>query len=180
MEIHNFYKLKKDLLEDGIVLSFSGQFSQGIIKELAKALKEAIQSEKLVETISYNIFSIFIEQTQNITNYFQFRKDETPEFYNSSMIIIGKDESNYYLFSTNMICKEDIPKLSEKLVFITNSDKQEIKKAYMKQLRAERPDNQNNAGLGLYDIAKRATGTVNYLFEEKDERYSFFTLQVNI
>ena len=65
----NLLELQKILQQHGVLISFSGRFSQEIIEELGDAVKKYLETESISQTETYNVFSVFIEQTQNIKNY---------------------------------------------------------------------------------------------------------------
>ena len=63
----------RDLNENGVIISFTGSFTQTIIEEIGEAIRNYIEQDKNEynhEIKSYEVFSIYIEQSQNIKNYF--------------------------------------------------------------------------------------------------------------
>lgn len=173
----------KEMNQLGVVISFNGSFTQKIIEEIGDAIKNYIEKD-MDETKSYDVFSIYIEQSQNIKNYFhkKVNYDKENEFSKlafESIIVIGKEKSYYYVCSGNIIDNADIKKLKEKIEYVNSLNKDQLKKCYKEKLRNSRT-NDLGAGLGLIDMARKSSRTLKYLFIERDEYHSFFILRVSI
>ncbi|MDO8946664.1 MAG: DUF6272 family protein, partial [Desulfocapsaceae bacterium] len=75
----------------GISICFSGRFSQGLIEEIGDAVKMHMESEDRPKNDIFNVFSIFVEQSQNIKNYV-ISKEQSPgrnRIASSATICIG-------------------------------------------------------------------------------------------
>ncbi len=144
-------KLRMQYEQQGIIMSFAGAFSQGIIEEVGEALRAHIQTREAEKEVITKIFSVFVEMAQNIRNYVK-TKETIPDKYtminSSSIIIIGKSENGYYLNSANLIENSDVPSLKNHLDKIKNLDKNELKSLY-KEILKNTPDGSESAGLGL-------------------------------
>ncbi|RXT06458.1 SiaB family protein kinase [Ammoniphilus sp. CFH 90114] len=175
----NLLDIQNRLRENGLLISFSGRFSQAIIEELGEAVKKYLELEQSPANNIHNIFSIFIEQTQNIKNYCE-SKDNTEGYHkisNSCIVTIGKVEELNYICSGNLIASEDIPILVEKLDHILRLDKVELKKLYKEVLRREMAPGSKGAGMGLIDMARKATVPLEYSITRLDNDYSFLTIK---
>ena len=87
------------------MISFSGHFSQGIIQELGEAIKEHMENEDKPKSKIFNVFSIFIEQAQNINNYFASKKNDSinEAITDSAIVCIGKSKGDYFIWSGNAV-----------------------------------------------------------------------------
>ena len=56
-------------------------------------------------------------------------------------------------------------------------DKQELKQYYKQQLKADVPPGSNSAGLGLIDMARKASRPLEYSIMKLDQAVCFFTLK---
>lgn len=175
-------ELKEKLNENKVVLSFTGSFSQRIIEEIGEALKEYLKCKDNSKGTMYKVFSVFIEQTQNVKNYaYSLDKNgEKDKVLYSSVVLIGEEPDHFFICSGNLINKNHKEKLENKLKIIKNSNKSELKNLYKSILRDEIIKENNSAGLGLYEIAKNSNQKIEYKFTEIDEYYYFFTLTAYI
>lgn len=178
--VHNqLFELQKMLSRNGILISFSGRFSQKIIEELGDALKYYLEIEERPKNDIFQIFSIFIEQTQNIKNYCESKQGSThyDRIANACMVTIGNYAEGTYVWSGNIIQNQDAIKLQNLLDQLITLDKPSIKKLYKEKLRQELPEGSTSAGIGLIDMAKKASQPLQYEITHIDEDYSFFTLK---
>jgi hypothetical protein len=180
------HRLIGELSSYGIIVSFNGSFTQGIIEEIGTAITSYLQEEKNTEeTDIHNVFSVYIEQSQNIKNY--FLKSDGPDKHEisrrafESIIVIGRQTDRFFVCSGNLVSHEDAKVLKEKIDYINSMDKDQLKKYYKEKLKARRSDsNYDSAGLGIIDMARKATAPLDYMFVSRDEKYSFFTLKVSL
>ncbi|KLO23264.1 hypothetical protein X275_03715 [Marinitoga sp. 1197] len=181
MNPKNILEIKDKIRKNNIIMSFIGPFSQGIIEEIGRALREYIKKDKNHNTSSNNIFSVFIEQSQNIKNYERIlSKKEINHVFLESIILIGKNEQNYFISSGNIVKKEDIQNLKERIDEINSLSKDEIKLLYKKRLREKFKSETGGAGLGFLEMAKRASNKFEYDFIKLDNNYYYFILIITV
>lgn len=177
----------REMNQLGVIISFNGSFTQKIIEEIGDAIKNYVEQDKtedIDEKKSYDIFSIYIEQSQNMKNYFykKVNYDRENEFLKlafESIIVIGKEKNQYYVCSGNIIDNNDIKELTEKIEHVNSLDKDQLRKYYKERLRKSR-SNDLGAGLGFIDMARKSSGPLKHLIIERDQHHSFFILRVNI
>lgn len=178
----NLYDMQRMLQNNGVLISFSGRFSQEVIEELGEAVKKYLETDALSKTDTYNVFSVFIEQTQNIKNY-SMKYNATvlaDRIANSGIVAIGKSDSSYYVSSGNLVAGADVAGLCSKLDLIMAQDKTSLKKMYKEQLHKEIPEGSQGAGLGLIDMARKASQPLKYSIVKQDDAVYFFTLMVRV
>lgn len=175
-------QLQKKLKEYGVIISFTGAFSQGIIEEVGDALKVYLNEKKNTKGKVYKVFSVFIEQTQNVKNYVKKIESEKikDKILTSGVIIIGETDEKYFISSGNLIREEDIGELKKLLEKIRNLSKKEINKLYRKRLRTEMRTEEGGAGMGLIEMARKSSQKIDYQFIEKEDGYKYFTLTVYV
>jgi len=176
----NLLDLQTKLQGYGVLISFSGRFTQEIIEELGDAVKKYLETESTSKNDTYNVFSVFIEQTQNIKNYSVSKAGGLlgDRIANSGIVAIGKSEAGYFVSSGNFIENKDIAALAGRLEEILAQDKAGLKKMYKDQLKKEIPPDCTGAGLGLIDMARRSSKPLTYSMVRLDDELSFFTLKV--
>ena len=172
-------EMQKALTDNGVLIIFSGRFSQGIIEELGEALQKHMESECSPKNEIFNVFSVFIEQTQNIKNY-TLRKSDSAAYQrivNSGIVSIGRVDDGYCIWSGNLIENSDLPALKEKLDLLSSLEKDGLKKLYKEQLRRDRISEISGAGLGLIDMARKCRTPFYYHMDPIDNDVSFFELK---
>lgn len=170
--------------DEGIIFFYNGYFSHKVLLALGETIKNKFNSKDMDRSISRKIFSIFVEQVQNIIRYSDdnLTNLDAQEEIRAGMIVIGLDPGNnkYFVSFGNYISHENAEKLSVKLEEIQQMDKETLKKAYKKKM-LEGPDEESKgAGLGFLEIAKSATEPIEFEFKEDSEQKSFFLFRAYI
>ncbi|MBZ0156285.1 MAG: SiaB family protein kinase [Alphaproteobacteria bacterium] len=182
MESLDLFDLRKSFTEKGIMICFIGPFSHSIIEELGKAVKRYLESEEATKSVITDIFAVFVEQTQNVRNYTArcaFTETGNPEL-SSGILVIGKSGDKFTISSGNVVENKDIDTLTGKLEHLNRLDKQQLKALYKEQIRARTSEGHPGAGLGLIDIARRASEPLSYSVRVVDDSCCFFSLTATI
>ncbi|WP_042695872.1 DUF6272 family protein, partial [Azospirillum sp. B506] len=74
----------------------------------------------------------------------------------------------------------DVPGLSAMLDRLRGQDKAGLKAIYKEQSRKPREAGASGAGLGLIDMARKATRPLEYSLRPVDDAYYFFSLEVQL
>lgn len=181
----SLYQLKTNLDESGIFLSFSGPISQNLMVELGDILKKQMELADAETSTILRVFSILVEQSQNIIRY---SAESVPDEENNGdgeklmfgTIAVGFHDSKYFVLGGNKVRKEDIEELKSRLQQLQTMSKEELKEHYRSQRKKDRKPGESGAGLGLIDLARKATEPIEYDFEPIDDAFSFFSLKTLI
>jgi len=169
----NISQIQEIVEDEGIIfLSYGGYISQTLIAGMTEALEKEAEAHSLKMSISNNIFTIFIELSQNMMNY--SKSLHLNGLKAEGLIIVSRDKSdNYYIHSQNIISLEDKEKVEQKLKDVTSLDKDGIKKRYRELRRSGKDTHEKGGGIGFYEIAKKCD-KIDYSFSKiKDDRYYF-------
>jgi hypothetical protein len=179
MNSNHLLEIQTLLRNNGILISFTGRLSQQLIEEYGEAVKTYLESEDKPKNEIFNIFSIFIEQTQNIKNYCATYSSspESDRIAQSSIVTIGNLENGSYISSGNLVANKDLPALTTHVDNIIKMSKDELKKLYKDTLRQSMADEQAGAGVGLIDMARKATKPLEYSVTPIEGDLSFFSLK---
>lgn len=176
------FDLTNTLGQENLLLTFCGPFSQGIIEELGTALRGYLSTTKNLSQLRSSVFSIFIEQTQNIRNYFRTRAiDELSDSrHGYGIVVIGNDKDKFFVSSGNLVYKADLEPLIKRIEHIKSLSKEDVQALYKQTLRNKQVSESGGAGLGFIEMARRASEPLEFSTTVIDDRSSFFTLRVVI
>ncbi len=167
--------------EQGVMICFNGPFSHSVIEQLGDAVRNYLQSANAPRDSVADVFSVFIEQAQNLKNYAastSLGADEySPE--RNGTLAIAREEDHYIVSSGNLIRKEDAPPLRQRLDEIASADADELKKMYKKRLREPVAEG-DGPGLGLIFMARKSPEPLRYSITEHTNGTAFFTIGVVI
>lgn len=172
-------KLKEEFSSKGILFSFNGSFTHGIIEEIGSAIRCHLEAERMEQGVIADVFAVYVEQTQNVRNYLK-RKNMLSGSESGAILVIANEGKCFTVCSGNSVAKEDVPELVARLERINSEDKTGLRKLYREQLRAERTPDSVGSGLGLLDIARRASGKLDYRIQPKNDEYDFFSFYVRV
>lgn len=163
-----------------VLSCFSGRFSQGIIEEMGAAIRTHMEGRDSPKSAIYGVFSIFIEQTQNIKNYVarMAGNEHEEEIACSSIVCIGECEGGYFVWSGNQILLADVPSLRARLEAVAKADGAELSRLYRQQMRSATEVGATGAGIGIIEMARKASAPLTYSFTELPGEMAFFEIRV--
>jgi hypothetical protein len=171
------------LEQKGIIFSFSGYVSEGILFALGDALKQKMAIEETDANITKRVFSVFVEQVQNIIRYSADRLSgdigRMVEL-SSGVIAVGQEQGKFFVVCANKVRNDDRSRLQERLEHLKGLDKDEIKAFYKEKLREDPEVESKGASIGLIEIARRASAPIDFDFVQVNDAYSFFCLKAYI
>ena len=178
----DLFDIKEKLRDAGILVSFSGSFSHDLIEELGRAVKKYLESAESRPSAMMDVFSVYIEATQNVRNYSQRRltAGASKAALEANILVIARRNDHYEISAGNTVDVSDIPALTTRLERLAGMDKAELKALYKEQLRKERGPEDGGAGLGFIEMARRASEPLQYSFTPIDNDSSYFSLSVVI
>lgn len=178
----NLYDIRKTLTEGGILICFNGPFSHSIIEELGKAVKHYLESEDVQKSALMDVFSVYIEATQNVRNYAlrpEFSEEEQARL-SQGIIVIARQGDRYLVRSGNCVRSDHGAQLVQDLDRIMALDKAALKALYKERLREPVPPGSRGASLGLVDMARKSRAPMEYALVPEENGYAFFSLQVTL
>lgn len=173
--------VQKMVDKDGIIfLSYGGYLSQTLITGMIEALEKEAQIYGLNMSVSNNMFTIFIELSQNMMNYSKSKEIDDDGVMPQGLILVTKDiELNYYIHSQNIVSLADKNKIEPKLVEIQSLDKDGIKKRYRELRKSGQNTHGKGGGIGFYEIAKKCHA-IDYEFKQINEDRFYFHIKTTI
>jgi len=173
-----------------IKVIYSGPMWEDGIKGLAEMVKTHLLHDQLPGSASKAIFSVFVEQVTNMLMHSaekeQYSQPPDYEMVDVSIgtVIMGNKtdkRGTFFVQTKNAVKDESIKFLTERIDHLNSLDKQGLRQFHKEMVRNENinPESQG-AGLGLIEIARRATAPIGYSFEPISDGLSFFTMYVEI
>lgn len=163
-----------------ILICFNGPISRTLIGEIGIALKDHIESTQIHQSAAMDVFSVYIEMSQNIRHY-AGRMGYNDREAAATVVIAETEDGHYAVSAGNLVELADGDKLVQKIQELSRLDKAELKSLYKKQLRAPREGGQSTgAGLGLIEMARKASRPLEATLDEGPLGKVFFSLRAII
>ncbi len=180
--IENVYNYQENLKKDGVYFSVTGPFSHILMEGIADILKKKMALENIKMSTMMNVYSVVVEQVQNIIRYSaevipgEIMGEKNPEI-RLGTLVVGYEDEHYFVVSGNQIRNSDAKRLRERLTALRNMTKDELKQHYKEQRRKDREPTSQGAGLGFIEIARKAE-RLEFDFHPINETVSFFSLRI--
>lgn len=181
--------LRSALHAQGVIFAYSGYVTEPVLSGVGEALKQKLTIDDADTKTLRSVFAIFVEQMQNIIRYSAESEQPGPAPASGEgalreirygILTIGREGGDYVVCAGNLVRREDVERLRERLNKIRNMSKDELKAHYKEQLRSEPEEGSKGAGLGFMEIARRATKPIEFDFAEVDGERFFFALKAII
>ena len=182
----NIREYSRILEENHIHVIYSGPIWANGIDWLAETILKRFESEDVPLSSSQAVFSIFVEQ---INNMMMYSADKGPkdgaegDFKEISrgVFLIGFQDSAYYIQSGNVVTDSSAAILKSRIDHLNTLDKKELRQFYKQRLMSKNDNPESKgAGIGLIEIARRASAPIAYELEPYGEGLQYFTMRLTV
>lgn len=180
LEYYNMLKKNK------VSIIYSGPIWADGVEGIGVTLRKRLELDDLPLSASQSVFSVFVEQMNNMLQYSHAKEsfeasDGKQLEVSSGVFLLGIRGKTYFLQSGNMMKNENVKLIKDRIDYLNTLDKTQVRKYYKEQIKA---DNLNpiskGAGLGLIEIARRASSKIEYSFTPLEGDFTFFAMYVQI
>jgi hypothetical protein len=178
MEMPDLFSLQQTYNRQRIMLCFNGPLTKSLIEEIGNALRNYLQRENATASSAMDVFAAYIELTQNIRHYAARKGWDESEA--SATVVVARDADGRYVVSAgNVLEAVDGHALAARVEALAAMDKAQLKAEYKEQLRKPREDSlYSGAGLGLIDMARKASAPLACSLRKLDDGRAFISLRV--
>lgn len=178
----NLHELKMALDQQGIFFCFGGPMSQELMVGIGDTLRNKMKLDEANSSTIVKVFSMFVEQSQNIIHYSAERTppDKAKAELSSGIIGVGYDNKHYYVSCGNMVNNEAVGSLCEQLTRLQGMNKDELKRYYKEQRRKGSGEDSKGAGLGFIELARKSVKPIEFTVQKLNDQFSFFSLKTAI
>ena len=176
------YALKNQLTQKGIFYCSNGPATYEMLVNIGEVLKEALINSNVKQSTINKIFTVFVEQFENIVRYSDekiFYPKEN-KFVASGLIIVGIYNYSYFVECGNLIKNSKTKIICEKLDKIINMNKDQLKNYYKQKRKQDSEEHSKGAGIGLIDIARKTSKPIEYSIIPINGQFSFFSIKAVI
>ncbi len=168
MEISQAIEIRNVMQQSGVIMAYNGVVSDELMVTLAEILKSRLEGLDDAKR-SRTVFSVFMEGMQNLIWHGRTGADA------NGMVCISEREREITIVCGNRIARSDSVKLKSVLEQLQGADKDTIRQLYREGMSRSGEHEGPGAGLGLLEIARRATHPISFAFTDVDtERVDFF------
>lgn len=183
----DLYDFRALLKRKRVIFCYSGYVTEAVLAGVGDALKQKMTIDEANTKTIRSVFAVFVEQMQNMIRYSAEKEPELvasgevpPVELRYGVLAISHGDDGFAVEAGNLVLHGDVDPLRERLSRLAGADKDELRSLYKEQLKAVPEDTGKGAGIGLIEIARRASKPIVFDFLEVDDRFTFFTLKAEI
>lgn len=157
-----------------VKLVYEGEINQSLTKAFSSLTEKKLEGENNDLTTTKKVYHVMVECLQNICKHSDVSQTDGEGLVGSGIFMIDEDGDAYSITTGNTISKENSERITSILDNINSMSKDEIKAAYLKQMKEGRLSEKGGAGLGFLDMAKKTGNKFHYHVEPIDAQKDFF------
>lgn len=176
----------KTLRDNNISVMYSGPIWAYGIDGIAEMLQRRLEVDGLPQSASRAVFSVFVEQMNNMLMYSTDKEPVEQENgekgeISKGIFVLGMKDKTYFVYTGNLLKDSSAEILKKRIDYLNTLDKKQLRKYYKECMQSEDDNPESKgAGLGLIEIARRASSKILYEFQPKDDGMQYYTMYVEI
>jgi hypothetical protein len=177
------YSYYKNMQVNNIIFVYQGEVTAELVSSILHMMENKLDGDGEDKKIKKKVFNVMVECLQNVYHHLdtlEVNVDDNEVNDRTALLMIGKEEKDYYVITGNHVLNDRISSLRSRLEKVNNCDKNELKNLYQSILNDGELSEKGTAGLGMIDIARKSGQKLGYDFHPVSEKYSFFSLEAKI
>ncbi len=178
-DVNEYYS---KLNSNDVLIAYKGNVTSELISNVLEVVEARMDDYSETSKIRKKVYNVLVESLQNLYHHIdilppEIRKDFGEKF---GILVVSRKESQYKISTGNFIESEKVPQLKGKIDKINSMNADELKDMYKFILNHQRLSEKGGGGLGLVDIARKTGNRLDYSFNDFNNDYAFFNLDVYI
>jgi len=163
-----------------IMLSFKGDVTAEMLTSMLQIMETKLDNLGEPAKMKRKVYNVLVECLQNLYHHRDEMKRTGIDEESAAIFMIGKNNNGYNIVTGNYILSERVDKLKSRIDHVNTLDRDGLKTLYKEVLNNDERSDKGGGGLGIIDIARKSGQNLVYDFMEVDNKYSFFSLYINI
>lgn len=170
---------------NNIIFVYQGEVTAELVSSILHMMENKLDGDGEDKKIKKKVFNVMVECLQNVYHHLdtlEVNNDISESEVNdrTALLMIGKEDKDYYVITGNHILNNRIAALRSRLEKVNSCDKAELKNLYQSILNDGEMSEKGTAGLGMIDIARKSGQKLGYDFHPVNDTYSFFSLEAKV
>ncbi|RLD27444.1 MAG: hypothetical protein DRI54_01050 [Bacteroidetes bacterium] len=179
MDKSHLFEVYEDLDKRNVVLSFKGDLTSDLLTSILHVIEQKLDRYNEPTPVKRKVFNVLVECLQNLYLHSNINEQEIKD-KPSVIVMVAKSDNGYNILTGNVIAKESVKLLSERLTNINRLTKEELKQLYLETLTDGKRSSKGGGGLGFLEIARKSKQKLEFGFVPNNDKTSFFSLNVKI
>lgn len=178
----NIYDLYHRMESNKVVLSFKGDVTSELMSSILQIIEQRMDDMNEAPRLRKKVYNVLVECLQNLYHHIDEVPSETAKngADKSAIFTVSLNPKGYSITTGNYILSDRKARFQERLERINSLDRDELKQLYKDVLNSDGRSDKGGGGLGMIDIARKTGNKLNYDFATLNDKYSFFSLNINV
>jgi len=183
MDIEQYNEM---LNKNNIRVIYSGPIWSDGIDGMAEMMKKRLEFDDTPYTAAKSVFSIFVEQINNMMMYSAEKEkkknaDSRETEIAKGVFVLGFQGDTYFIQTGNLVTNSNAEILKKRIDHLNSLDKKQLRQYHKERLNAENdnPESQG-AGIGLIEIARRSASPIEYSLNPRGDKMQYFTMYLTV
>jgi hypothetical protein len=182
--VQDMFNTYQQMEKDNVILSFKGIISRELLDSIYQLMESKMISLNEDLPKRKRVYNILVESLQNIYHHLDelWQEDEGSELKSKDamFMVVRTDDGLYTVYTGNYLLSSKCGLLQEKIDHINSLTAEQLRSHYVDTLNTTELSEKGGAGLGMIDLARKSGNKLAFSFAKVSEKYSFFSLAINI
>ncbi len=178
----SLFRYYEEMRREGVILYFNGPLSQAVVESIAELMRSKMNAEDAGMGSVQRVFSILVEQMQNIVRYSSERQisseDQQGEMAQGQVVVGREEDGRFFVACGNKMLTGDCNELSRHIEALRRMTPDELKAYYRERRKQKAPVSSKGGGLGFIEMARKAARPMDFDIRPLDGDTSFFSMKV--
>jgi hypothetical protein len=156
-----------------IAMTYGGLFKSELVYEMANLLRG--QLDALPHEKKQSVFAVFIEMVNNVLMH----SEEKESGFAKGSFFLNEQNGEFCMQTDNSVTNERADFLKNKIAVLNEMEKTELLRVYKEGAKSKN-ETGKGAGIGLYEIAWRASSKIEYELSPHKNGMMNFKMYVTI
>ena len=164
------------------IINYDGHIDRNVVDNILHELKTKLKILDIEVLTRKRIYSASVECLDNIYKHSEIKSNQDITHVNYlPHFSVKKADDSYRIKASNIVLNDEIKELKGRLEKLNQLEQAGINELYKDTImKSAGLSDKGGAGLGLIVIAKTTKRQLFYNFEPVNNKFSYFTLKVNI
>lgn len=169
------------MTEQKTIINYTGQFKFETIQFLIYKAKKEMEALGTEISIKKKVINVMVECLENIHKHSDLVDNNSPiDLKYASKFTFEIQGEDYIITSGNVVLNANVEKLKSRIEQVNQLDRDGLKHLYENVITKTNISHKGGAGLGIIDVALKSGNKLSYLFENINNKYAFYQLQIKI
>lgn len=176
----NLQESFKKMNEGDVLLAYKGSITTELITNVLEVIESKLDDINTASAVKKKVYNVLVESLQNLFHHIDDLPVKIKDEFDArfGVLVISKEPDFYRISTGNFIRENKVQQLKEKIDKINTLSREELKDMYKFVLNHQKLSSKGGGGLGLIDIAKKTGNKMKYSFNQYNNEFYFFNLNV--